>query len=348
MIEPNLQNIPNDYEIQTMDHPSAHSSASAPNSSFDDNLFSPEKPKPSDENDKSSTTTTTMSLRHAFVAFEGGVLLAVDYSQLELRIIAHLADDAVLLDILNGEGDVFRSIAGSWLHVAPADVPDEKRTWAKRVCYGMIYGIGAHSLAQQLGINEEEAAQFMNSFLDNYQGLKRFLSQTLVEARKDGFVTTLAGRKRFLADIADSNPHKKSHAERQAVNTRVQGSAADLVKRAMINVEKRLEEEFPECRTPHRGAPEDLEARTKRLTGKEELGTTKALTKRRSLPPRGAYLVLQLHDELIYEVNVGDLQRVARIIKTEMENAWPGLKVKFPVKLKTAKSWSAMKDLDLG
>ena len=343
MIEPNLQNIPNDYEIETS--LPRRSSTSSANSSLEDSLFSPEKSSSA----AVKTTTTTMSLRHAFVPFSGGVLLAADYSQLELRVIAHLAEDRVLLDILNGEGDVFRSIAATWLGVSsPAEVTDEKRTWTKRVCYGMIYGIGAKSLAQQLGIGEEEAAKFTSSFLNNYQGLKRFLAQTLVDARNDGFVITLAGRKRFLPDIVDANPHKKSHAERQAVNTRVQGSAADLVKRAMINVERRLERTFPDCRVPHRGAETEVEARMERL-GTKNTASTKNVSRQSkdSQPPRGAFLVLQLHDELIYEVNAKDVKEVAAIIKMEMENAWPKLKVKFPVKLKMATSWSSMQEYEV-
>ena len=184
----------------------------------------------------------------------------------------------------------------------------------------------------------------------NYKGLKRFLSQTPIDARKDGFVTTLAGRKRFLTDISDANPHKKSHAERQAVNTRVQGSAADLVKRAMINVEKKLERRFPDCRVPHRGAAVDVEARARQFgvsTDEKGRSTKDAGQTKLPSPPRGAYLVLQLHDELIYEVNKEDLIEVAKIIKTEMENAWPGLKVKFPVKVKTSQSWSAMEEISI-
>merc|ERR1712130_1007590 len=140
---------------------------------------------------------------------------------------------------------------------------------------------------------------------------------------------------------------------RQAVNTRVQGSAADLVKRAMINVERRLERRLPDCRVPHRGAEKEVVARREKLgVGKTtSMGMTTIVSTTTSTndssPPRGAFLVLQLHDELIYEVNAKDLQEVATIVKTEMENAWPNLKVKFPVKLKMSTSWSSMEEYNV-
>ncbi|KTG47727.1 hypothetical protein cypCar_00001611 [Cyprinus carpio] len=181
----------------------------------------------------------------------GGLILAADYSQLELRILAHLSRDRRLLHVLNSGADVFKSIAAEWKMVDPASVDDNMRQQAKQICYGIIYGMGAKSLGEQMGIEENDAACYIETFKSRYTGIQNFLRETVQKCGKNGYVKTLLGRKRFLPGIKDTNVYIKSHAERQAVNTTVQGSAADIVKLATINIQRRLESAFPGVPTSH-------------------------------------------------------------------------------------------------
>ena len=260
---------------------------------------------------------SSVCMRNVFVPFPRGVFLAADYSQLELRILAHVSGDMKLKKFLNSDGDVFKMIAGEWLGLSPDEVSDKQRQETKQVCYGMVYGIGSKALGEQLGILEEDAAQFMETFKSKYPTMKKFLTKTVQECREKGYVTTLLGRKRFLPGIHSPNIHARNQAERQAVNTTIQGSAADLVKTAMVNIDKRLSEKYPEA-----GISIDDASNAHNR-------------------PAGAYLVLQLHDELLYEVAENDLREVAGIVKHEMENALE-MSVKFPVKVKVGQSWGKL------
>ena len=259
-------------------------------------------------------------MRNVFVPFPGGVFLAADYSQLELRILAHVSGDKKLKRFLNSDGDVFKMIAGEWLGLSADEVSEKQRQETKQVCYGMVYGIGAKALGEQLGIIEEDASQFMETFKSKYPTMKKFLTKTVQECRDKGYVTTLLGRKRFLQSIHSPNIHARNQAERQAVNTTIQGSAADLVKTAMVNIDKRLLEKFPDSGISLDG-PVNTSNAPKR--------------------PSGAYLVLQLHDELLYEVAENDVKEVAKIVKHEMENALE-MSVRFPVKVKVGTSWGKL------
>ena len=266
---------------------------------------------------------SSVCMRNVFVPFPGGVFLAADYSQLELRILAHVSGDKKLKRFLNGDGDVFKMIAGEWLGLSADEVSEKQRQETKQVCYGMIYGIGAKALGEQLGIIEEDASQFMETFKSKYPTMKKFLTKTVQECREKGYVTTLLGRKRFLQSIHSPNIHARSQAERQAVNTTIQGSAADLVKTAMVNIDKRLLARFPESGIS--------------LDGPVSTSTSSGVPQR----PTGAYLVLQLHDELLYEVAEDDVKEVAKIVKHEMENALE-MSVRFPVKVKIGPSWGKL------
>ena len=259
-------------------------------------------------------------MRSVFVPFPGGVFLAADYSQLELRILAHMSGDKKLRQVLNSEGDVFKMIAGEWLGVPVDQVTAEDRQNAKQICYGMVYGIGAKALSEQLGIEEDEAAKFMETFKSKYPTMKRFIADTVKLCRENGYIVTLLGRKRYLSGIHSQNIHARRQAERQAVNSTVQGSAADLVKTVMIKIDRTLVREHISslpCLTLSKPSGVDSEP---------------------GHGPRGAYLVLQLHDELLYEVRERDLPRVAAIVQQEMENALQ-LSVRFPVKMKVGSSW---------
>ncbi|TNN78742.1 DNA polymerase theta [Liparis tanakae] len=217
--------------------------------------------------------------------------------------------------------------------------------------------MGAKSLGEQMGVEEEDAACYIESFKSRYKGRRRlstsfaievvnvrkgficvpsrvsginaFLRETVKKCVKTGYVQTLMGRRRYLPGIANGNAHAKAHAERQAVNTTVQGSAADIVKLATVNIQKRLRKTYPAAPLSHQHA---RPAGGRRGVGTSRLG--------------GAYFILQLHDELIYETKEEDLIQVAQIVKREMESAVK-LYVKLKAKVKAGASWGSLQDLDI-
>ncbi|KAM9792728.1 DNA polymerase theta [Neosynchiropus ocellatus] len=324
--EPNIQNVPKDFEIfmPTVvgeSPPSQDSGTDAKHMQVKRRRSSVAPPVSGGDNGPSFS----VSMRHAFIPFPGGMILAADYSQLELRILAHLSKDQRLLQVLNGGADVFRCIAAEWKGVEAETVNDRLRQQAKQICYGIIYGMGAKSLGEQMGVEEHDAACYIESFKSRYKGISSFLKETVRKCVKDGFVQTLTGRRRYLPGIADSSPHVKAHAERQAVNTTVQGSAADIVKLATVNIQRRL-------RRTYSTAPPSHEHTRDGRSGTTSLG--------------GAYFVLQLHDELIYETAEANLLQVAHIVKREMETAVK-LYVKLKAKVKAGPSWGNLQDLEL-
>nr|XP_046269231.1 DNA polymerase theta [Scatophagus argus] len=320
--EPNIQNVPKDFEIHMP-------------------TVVGESPPSQDRKKRRSVVSSvaadsevrgpafSVSMRHAFVPFSGGMILAADYSQLELRVLAHLSKDQRLLQVLNGGADVFRCIAAEWKSVDPESVNDNLRQQAKQICYGIIYGMGAKSLGEQMGVEENDAACYIESFKARYKGINAFLRETVKNCIKNGYVQTLMGRRRYLPGITNSNVHVKAHAERQAVNTTVQGSAADIVKIATVNIQKRLRTAYPSAPLSHR--------HTRSASSHRRAGTSQL---------RGAYFVLQLHDELIYETTEENLIPVAHIVKREMESAVK-LYVKLKAKVKVGPSWGNLQDLDL-
>ncbi|KAJ8948378.1 hypothetical protein NQ314_008417 [Rhamnusium bicolor] len=270
MHEPNLQNITKDFEIM--------------------NPLTKENVK--------------ISCRSAFQVPDNFSLVSADYCQLELRILAHLSQDELLCNIMRQHGDVFRSIAAKWNKIEEDKVDESIRQNAKHLCYGIIYGMGSKTLADQLLISEEDAVVFMDTFRNTYPGIKKFAKETIDSCRIKGYVETISGRRSVTALTISSEEVKTGQAERQAVNTTVQGSAADIAKKAMVKIEQELQDVF---------------------------GKTKNKPK----------LVLHLHDELMYEVPSKYLRKVARIVKRNMENSVQ-LSIPFPVKLKTGKSWGQM------
>ncbi|XP_077381163.1 DNA polymerase theta isoform X2 [Festucalex cinctus] len=328
--EPNIQNVPKDFDIDmpTVVEESPPSQDGRYKSKHGKKKRSLATSVPNSEA-ANRGPSFSVSMRHAFVPFSGGMILAVDYSQLELRVLAHLSKDQRLLQVLNGGADVFRCIAAEWKSVDPDTVDDNLRQQAKQICYGIIYGMGAKSLGEQMGVEENDAACYIESFKARYKGINCFLKETVKKCIKDGYVQTLMGRRRYLPGITSTNPHVKAHAERQAVNTTVQGSAADIVKRATINIYRRLRKTYPKAPLSHQ--------HTHAGTGSYP---------RRGAHLRGAYFVLQLHDELFYETTEENLIQVAQIVKREMESAVK-LYVKLKAKVKTGPSWGNLQDLDI-
>ncbi|GBP94021.1 DNA polymerase theta [Eumeta japonica] len=218
--------------------------------------------------------------RKVFKASPGHLLVSADYCQIEMRILTHFCEDDTLTKIMKSNMDVFSSIAASWGRVSVEEVDDELRQRAKQLCYGIIYGMGSKTLGQQLDVCEMEAAVIMDTFHSTYPAIKIFTQRVIDDCKKKGYVETLTKRRRYLPDINSKVVPRRCAAERQAVNTTIQGSAADIVKNAMCDIAKQLEDNT-QCT---------------------------------------AHLVLQMHDELIYEVSEASADIFIEILKKTMEN----------------------------
>jgi DNA polymerase I len=187
-------------------------------------------------------------IRQAFVAAQGHLLVAADYSQIELRIMAHLSGDASLLKAFAEERDVHQATAAEVLGIALAQVNPEQRRSAKAVNFGLIYGMSAFGLARQLGISRTEAQRYVDLYFARYPGVKRYMDETRAQARELGYVETVFGRRLYLPEIKSRNAALRQYAERSAINAPMQGTAADIIKRAMIAIDGWL----TETRTPAR------------------------------------------------------------------------------------------------
>jgi DNA polymerase-1 len=239
-------------------------------------------------------------IRRAFVAPEGSVLVSADYSQIDLRALAHISGDPVLIKTFLAGGDIHASTAAEIFHVAPSAVSSEMRRSAKAINFGIVYGQSAFALAQSLSIPMEQAKEFITKYFERYAGVRTWIDATLAEARKTGVVATLAGRRRNIDDINSPNAFTRGFAERAAMNTPIQGTSADIIKQAMIHVDRDLE--------------------------KSGLATR---------------MLLQVHDELVFEVPKSELDRVLPLIRRAMESAYR-LKVPLVVDMKMGVNWNDM------
>lgn len=236
-------------------------------------------------------------IREAFIPAEGRVLVSADYSQVELRILAHYSGDESLIEAFVQGDDIHRRTAAEVAGIALADVTAEQRARAKAVNFGIVYGSSAFGLAQTLGIAAGEAQATIDAYFARYQGVRRFLDETTVRAREEGFVRTLCGRRRYLPDLASRNRALRQAAERMAVNTVIQGTAADLIKRAMVAVDRAL----------------------------EEAGLA-------------ATMILQVHDELVFEAAPDALAALTVLVREHMEGV-AQLSVPLVVDLGHGKNW---------
>ncbi|MFC1693321.1 DNA polymerase I [Candidatus Latescibacterota bacterium] len=182
-------------------------------------------------------------IRKAFIAPPGYILLSADYSQIELRIMAHISGDPVLLDAFSHGEDVHKRTASVIFNVFPDMVSDEQRRQAKTINFGVMYGMGSFSLSEQLGITRNEAKAFIDNYFSIHSGVRAFIEKTVEDALKNGYVTTLLGRKRYVTDINSENRNVAEFAKRTAINTPIQGSAADLIKISMIDLSRRLKKD---------------------------------------------------------------------------------------------------------
>ena len=187
-------------------------------------------------------------IRQAFIAPPGYVILAADYSQIELRIMAHLSGDRGLIDAFAAGEDIHKATAAEVFGVALDEVSDEQRRNAKAINFGLIYGMSAFGLARQLHIGRKEAQEYIDLYFERYPGVLRYMDETRVLASEKGYVETLFGRRLYLPEINASNGMRRQAAERTAINAPMQGTAADIIKRAMIAVDRYLAESGVDAR----------------------------------------------------------------------------------------------------
>jgi DNA polymerase I len=223
------------------------------------------------------------AIRRAFRAAEGNLLVVADYSQIELRILAHIAREPAMIEAFTREEDIHVSTAAAMFGVAPELVTAEQRRAAKTINFGLIYGMSAFGLANRLAISAAEAERFIAAYFARYGGVQDYMRETVESAEREGKVETLWGRARYLPEITAQNRAVRENARRMAINARIQGSAADLLKRAMIAVDRRLRAEHPDAKllltvhdelvaeAPAAGAPAVAELVRREMTGAAEL-----------------------------------------------------------------------------
>ena len=182
-------------------------------------------------------------MRRFFVCEPGWVLLDADYSQIELRVLAHISGDKAMREAFRTGEDIHTQTAAQVFDLPPLMVTPEMRSRAKAVNFGIVYGIGAFSLAKNIGVSVAEADRYIKSYLATYSGVKRYMDETVEKAKRDGYVTTILGRRRYLPELQSSNKNIQAFGKRVAMNTPIQGTAADIIKLAMIKVYNRLKKE---------------------------------------------------------------------------------------------------------
>lgn len=187
-------------------------------------------------------------IRKMFVAKPGNVLVDADYSQIELRVLAHIADDSVMQHAFVSGMDIHTLTASQVFGVSPDQVTSLQRRHAKAVNFGIVYGISEFSLAEDIGVSRYEAKEYIDSYLTNYPGVRNYMKQVVADARACGYTTTMYGRRRYIPELKSTNFNIRQGAERIALNTPIQGTAADLIKLAMIRVDEALSERFPEAK----------------------------------------------------------------------------------------------------
>jgi DNA polymerase-1 len=262
-------------------------------------------------------------IRAGFVAREPGWrLVSADYSQVELRVLAHVSGDPALVRAYREGLDVHRMTAASVFGVAEQDVTDEMRDMAKTINFGIIYGMSANGLSQRLKLSMADAKRFIEGYFSLYSGVRKWLDETLGEARRNGYVETVTGRRRVLPEINSRNPSQRGSAERMAVNAPIQGTAADLIKIAMIRVHRAL-------KWLRAGEGSSRGPMPQWLGEGPWLHT----------PPVRSRMVLQVHDELLFDAPQEELETLVPLVKHLMENALP-LSVPVLVEIGDGPNWA--------
>lgn len=236
-------------------------------------------------------------IRQAFIADQGNCILAADYSQIELRIMAHLSGDQGLLDAFHNGLDIHRATAAEVFETELEQVDNEQRRAAKAINFGLIYGMSAFGLAKQLGVSRYDAQQYIDLYFERYPGVKDYMQRTREQAHDTGYVETLFGRRLYLPEINSRNGQRRQYAERTAINAPMQGTAADIIKRAMVSVHQALQ-------------ASDIKAR----------------------------MIMQVHDELVFEVAKTDTDSLSQLLHTQMESA-ADLNVPLLVEIGKGSNW---------
>ena len=226
-------------------------------------------------------TLRGQQVRAAFIASEGKKIISADYSQIELRLIAEISGEKNMIEAFQKGEDIHASTAAKLFKIPLNEVTKLQRSQAKTVNFGIIYGVSSFGLSEQTGLSRTEAKQMIDAYFETYPRLKEYMNEQIMTARKNGYVETILGRKRYLKDINSANFVVKGHAERNAINAPIQGSAADIIKLAMINIDRELENQKMETK-----------------------------------------MLLQVHDELIFEAPIDEIEAAKILIKTQMETAY--------------------------
>jgi DNA polymerase I len=243
-----------------------------------------------------------LRIREAFVAPPGHALLCADYSQIEPRLLAHLSQDPRLLAVFAQSEDIHMATAMEIFNLPAEHITKDMRRAAKTVVFGIVYGISPFGLSQNIGVPQAEAKKYIETFFERFPAVRALMDRNIAEGKAKGYTTTILGRRRPIPELQSADPVQRSFGERMAVNSPIQGSAADLIKVAMIRVHKTLKEELPHTR-----------------------------------------MILQVHDELIFEVPEAEIDRAKQLVKTEMEGVGTplGLSVPLKVDLGVGKNWRA-------
>ncbi len=246
-------------------------------------------------------TQNGKAVRAAFIPQDGWKMLAADYSQIELRMLAHFCEDEVLIGAFKQGMDIHRVVAALINHIEPDAVTSEQRSSAKAVNFGIIYGQTAHGLSRTTGMNRNESQMFIDRYFERFPQVLGFIDQTVEAAREQGYAETMLGRKRYIPELNSNNKAIRSRAEREAVNTLIQGSAADLIKIAMVNLQKRMQLDAPR-----------------------------------------STMLLQIHDELVFEMPLEEIDALQQIVRDEMEHAM-NLRVPLLVEMGIGNNWLELK-----
>ena len=236
-------------------------------------------------------------IRKAFVPSPNSIIISADYSQIELRLLAHIANIETLIEAFNNDMDIHTKTASDIFKVDPIAVTKQMRRTAKAVNFGIIYGISSYGLSENLGILPKEAKQIIDNYLNTYPGIKEYMDNTIKKAYQDGYVKTLFGRIRYIPELKNTNYMIRNSGERMALNTPIQGTSADIIKKAMIEIHKSLKEN-------------NLKSK----------------------------MILQVHDELIFDALISEEEQLKKIIKEVMENTFK-LKVPLKIDIETGSDW---------
>lgn len=245
-------------------------------------------------------TESGRKVRRAFVPAKGSIFISADYSQIELRVLAHFSKDPALIDAFSKDEDIHSHTAMEIFGVSADMINTDMRRTAKTINFGIIYGMGAHGLSNQLGISHPMAQEYIDNYFEHYEAVRVYLDDALTQAREQGYVTTLLGRRRTIPELNSSNHTVRGFAERAAINAPIQGTAADIMKQAMINIHTRL-------------SPAQLKTQ----------------------------MVLQVHDELLFEVPHAESDQIIHLVRQEMEQVMK-LNVPLKVDISRGQTWAEM------